>query len=265
MSQYLNFNPNQTALITGASSGIGYAAAVRLAEAGCHQLVLLARRADRLLNLKLYLESQYKNINVEIITADLGQPDHLKEKLKEKLEEKFLNRKIDILINNAGLALTSDPIQTGVLSNWDRMIEINLKAVLFLTQWVLNHSMLGQNSGHIINLGSVAGRDNYPGGNVYCMTKHALRSFSQNLRLDLLGKNIRVTEVAPGAVHTEFSEVRWGDKEKSDAFYRTFTPLKAEDVAEAIFYALACPQHVNISELVIYPTDQASVNYIYKK
>lgn len=170
---------------------------------------------------------------------------------------------IDILVNNAGLALSSDKMQEADSANWDTMIDTNLKGLLYITRVCLK-KMVQKNSGHIVNVGSIAGRGCYIGGNVYCATKHAVRAISQSLRLDLLGTKIRVSEVAPGAVETEFSEVRWHDKEKSKKFYEGFQALQAEDIADCILYCVTRKEHVNVSEIVVYPRDQASFTDIQK-
>ncbi len=248
-------------LITGATSGIGQALAEKLAEKlgpDCY-LILLARRKERLEKLSEQLKNKF-SARVCLIEADVRKKNLIEKTLNE-LPKEFKN--IDVLVNNAGLALSSDPIQKTNPDDWDVVIDTNLKGLLYMTHAVLP-GMLERNSGHIVNIGSVAGHLNYPGGNIYAATKHAVRSLSQSLRMDLLGTNLRVTDIAPGAVQTEFSEVRWKDKARSDAFYAQFTPLQPEDIADAICYAISCPAHVNIAELVIYPTHQASPNHIYK-
>lgn len=250
---------NKIILITGATSGIGKALAYQAAELGAN-LILLARREERLESLKQELVEKF-GVKIALIKADIRDRELIKTSLNN-LPNDFKN--INILINNAGLGLTSDLIQKGELDNWDIMIDTNIKGLLNMINFILP-GMLERKSGHIVNIGSVAGHDCYPGGNVYCATKHAVRALSKSLRLDLLGTGLRVTDIAPGAVHTEFSEVRWGgDKKKSDDFYAQFNPLKPEDIADNIIYVLTRPPHVNIAEIVIYPTDQASPNHLYK-
>lgn len=251
----------RTVLITGASSGIGQAVAEKLAKEWGRDcfLILMARREEKLKK----LADKLKNLSgaqLYLIQADVRDLPDLTLKLNE-LPEEF--KSIDILINNAGVALSSDPIQQYVPENWDVVIDTNIKGVLNMAHLVLP-PMLQKNSGHIVNISSIAGHLNYSGGNVYCATKHAVRSLSQSIRMDLLGTAIRVTDIAPGAVHTEFSEVRWKDKQKSDSFYKQFTPLMPEDIAESVFYALSAPVHVNVAEIVIYPTHQASPHHLYK-
>jgi len=249
---------NKIILITGATSGIGRAVAYQAGKLGAN-LILLARRQEKLESLKQELVKNF-GVKVFLINADIRDRELIKNNLNN-LPSDFKN--IDILINNAGLGITSDPIQKGELENWDVMIDTNIKGVLSMINFILP-GMLERKTGHIVNLGSVAGHDCYPGGNIYSATKHAVRALSKSLRLDLLGTGLRVTDIAPGAVHTEFSEVRWADKKKSDDFYAQFAPLKPEDIADNIIYAITRPSHVNIAEMVIYPTDQASPNHLYK-
>ena len=168
------------------------------------------------------------------------------------------------MVNNAGLALSTDKIQDGVIGNWDTMIDTNIKGLLYVTRQVLP-SMVARDKGHIFNIGSVAGHDCYISGNVYSATKHAVRALTKSMRLDLLGTAIRVTEIDPGAVETEFSQVRWKDKEKAKKFYQDFEPLVADDIADAVLYCATRPLHVNISELVVYPQAQGSVSNIHRK
>lgn len=248
----------QTALITGASSGIGKACAEQFAALGVN-LVITARRMERLNALAKELAAKYR-ITVVPISLDV-QKNREVEALFDHLKEKKIE--IDILINNAGLALSSDKMQESKIENWEQMIDTNVKGLLYVTKAALS-SMIKRNRGHIINIGSVAGRDCYVSGNVYCATKFAVRAITKSLRLDLLGTAIRVSEIAPGAVETEFSEVRWKDKEKAKEFYQGFIPLVAEDIADALIYCATRPPHVNIEELVIWPQAQASINNLYR-
>ncbi len=246
-------------LITGASSGIGYAAAERFAELGAN-LILAARRVEKIQALSESLIKKY-NISTFILPLDVRDKNGVINAINN-LPASF--KSIDILVNNAGLALSSDLIQDGNLDNWETMIDTNIKGLLYLTHSILP-GMIERKKGHIINIGSIAGRNIYATGNVYCATKHAVKAISESIRHDTLGKNIRVTEIAPGAVHTEFSEVRWnGDKKRSDDFYSKFTPLQAEDIADTIVFAATRPNHVNISEMVIYPLEQVGLNYASK-
>jgi 3-hydroxy acid dehydrogenase / malonic semialdehyde reductase len=245
-------------LITGASSGIGQACARLLAQYGA-KLILCARRQERLQSLVKDLQTLHGTQGLAI-TLDVQN--------KVEVESVFTSlppawQAIDVLINNAGLALASDPIQEGSLSNWDTMIDTNIKGLLYVSRSVMP-GMLARGSGHIINIGSIAGQECYPSGNVYCATKFAVRAISQSMRLDLLGSPIRVTEIAPGAVETEFSEVRWQDKEKAKAFYQSFEPLLAEDIADAIYYCATRPQHVDVTSMTIMPTVQAAARDIHR-
>lgn len=246
-------------LITGASSGIGAAAAKKFAANGCH-LILIARRLKKLEVLAKNLQDNY-HIKCFIINIDIQNREKVLEKIATLPNEW---RYIDILINNAGLALTTLPMQENSLENWETMLNTNIHGFLFILHAILK-IMVERKSGHIINIGSIAGRHTYPGGNIYCGTKHFVRSISESLRIDLLGKNIRVTEIAPAAVNTEFSTVRFQDKEKADAFYKDFRYLTANDIADTILYCASCPLHVNISEIVIYSIDQASPTAFYRQ
>jgi NADP-dependent 3-hydroxy acid dehydrogenase YdfG len=246
------------ALITGASAGIGEATAFSLASQGYH-LILVARRKEKLEKLKKRIEKVSKS-KVAIAAADLQDPkaiDRLIKAQKKNLKD------LEILINNAGLARGSDKFQEANTADWDEMIDTNVKGLLYLTRAVLPF-LLANKKGHIVNLGSVAGRWVYPGGSVYCASKFAVRAISEGLRLDLLGKNIRVTNIEPGMVHTEFSLVRFRSKEKAEQVYAGMKPLTAADIAETIAWVLNRPEHVNIQELVIYPTDQASVRDVWR-
>jgi NADP-dependent 3-hydroxy acid dehydrogenase YdfG len=245
--------------ISGASSGIGKACAEKFASLGSH-LVITARRFDRLTALAKELKEKYK-IQCLPLELDVQRQDAV-EAVFGKLQNEKLE--IDILLNNAGLALSSDKIQDGNVSNWDTMIDTNIKGLLYTTRAALP-SMVRRNSGHIINIGSVAGHGCYTGGNVYSATKFAVRAISKSLRIDLFGTGIRVSEIDPGAVETEFSEVRWNDKEKAKKLYQGFHPLVAEDIADAVVYCATRPSHVNIAEIVVYPQAQASLTDIYRE
>lgn len=249
----------KTIFITGASSGIGKACAEQFAALGA-RLMITARRKDRLEKLAQHLRTTH---HAEVLVIELNVQDAANVKsaiagLPADWQE------IDILINNAGLALDTAPIQTGSTENWDVMIDTNVKGLLYVTRAILP-GMIARNTGHIVNIGSIAGRDYYAGGNIYCATKHAVKAISHCLRIDVAGTPIRVSEIAPAATHTEFSEVRWKDKERADAFYSGFTPLTADDIARSIVFCTLQPPHVNIAELVIYPTDQASVHLLTRK
>ncbi|QRN03859.1 SDR family NAD(P)-dependent oxidoreductase [Legionella sp. MW5194] len=250
---------NKIILITGASSGIGEACARLFASQGA-QLILTARRVDRLKALAAQLQSKYGHAHY---VQGLDVSDSLAVKtFVESLPMPWQG--IDVLLNNAGLALGSDPVQEGLIDNWETMIDTNVKGLLYMTRHVLP-GMLKRQQGHIVNIGSIAGQEIYPNGNVYCASKHAVRALSKSIRLDLIGSPIRVSEIAPGAVETEFSLVRWQDAERAKTFYQDFTPLAAKDIADAVFYCISAPPHVNIAEITILPTDQRSANHIHRR
>ncbi len=235
-----------TILITGASSGFGRATAELLAADG-HRLVLVARRADRLAELKQSLKT-----NVFTAAVDVTNKAQV-EQFFGSLPAEF--RAIDVLINNAGLALGMEPAQAARLENWERMVDTNIKGLLYITRQALG-DMTTRGAGLIINLGSVAGHAPYKGGNVYGATKAFVRQFSRNLRTDLLGTGIRVTSIEPGMAETEFSEVRLGDQAKAKAVYAGMRPLVAADIARTIAWVVDAPGHVNIDNIEIMPTDQ---------
>ncbi len=250
---------NQTVFITGASSGIGKACAELFAKQKAN-LIITARRLDVLQKLSQRLSSEY-GISCLPLKLDVQDPKQVAS-VFEEIEKKGLS--IDILVNNAGLALSVDKLQNGKTENWDIVIDTNIKGLLYVTRKVLP-LMIAKNQGHIINIGSVAGYECYTSGNVYCATKHAVRALSQCLRLDLQGTKIRVTEIAPGAVETEFSDVRFGNKEQAKKLYEGFDPLLAEDIADGVIYCATRPSHVNISLLTIYPQAQSSVSTIHRE
>jgi NADP-dependent 3-hydroxy acid dehydrogenase YdfG len=226
---------------------------------GCH-VILAARRKDRIETLGKHLAEEHK---VKVLAVEMDVRDkHKVEQVIHELPDSW--KHIDILINNAGLALDTLTIQEGIVDHWDTMIQTNLNGLLYVTRAILP-LMLKRKTGHIINISSTAGHDHYPKGNVYSATKHAVRALSKSLRLDLLGTGIRVSDVAPGFVNTEFSTVRWKDKERAEKFYEDFDPLMAEDVADAVAFCVTRPQHVSVAEMVICPTDQASVNHLHRK
>ena len=242
-------------LLTGATSGIGAATAELLAQKG-HQLLVTGRRSDRL-NI---LSEKYPR-QIKTATFDVSLKPAVQKFLDENSSELS---KIDVLINNAGLALGADRLQNSKIEDLETMIDINVKGLLYLTRGMLPY-FIAKKSGYIINIGSVAGRWVYPGGAVYCATKFAVRAISEGLRQDLLGQNIRVSNIEPGMVQTDFSLVRLGSKEKADAVYAGMKPLTAKDIAETIDWLISRPDHVNIQELVIYPTDQAHIGMVHRK
>lgn len=250
---------NKIVFITGSSSGIGEACAKQFAEQGA-KLILTARRIERIEKLASELKQKY-SADVLIMHLDVRDKNQINQVIQQ-LPNAWQN--IDILINNAGLALSTDKIQDGDPDNWDTMIDTNIRGLLYVTKTILP-GMIARNRGHIVNIGSVAGYECYPAGNVYSATKHAVKAISKSMRIDLLGTAIRVSEVDPGAVHTEFSEVRWKDKKRSDEFYSTFTPLVADDIADAVLYCVTRKPHVNVSEIMVQSIDQASANHIHRK
>ena len=248
------------ALITGATSGIGEACAHTFAREG-YNLVLTGRRADRLEKLASFLNEKY-NAEVAVSAFDVQDREDTITKLEE-LPSAW--KMVDVLINNAGLSQGLDPIQNGKYSDWETMIDTNIKGLLYVSK-VVSNWMIANGKGHIINIGSIAGKEVYPNGNVYCATKFAVDALNKGMRLDLLQHGIKVTAVHPGAVDTEFSEVRFhGDKERAKKTYDGFKPLVAGDVAETIWFAASRPEHVNINELIVTPTAQASVTNIFRK
>ncbi len=249
---------NKTALITGATSGIGKACAIKFAENQYH-LILTGRREDRLDELKSSLEKNHK-VEVTTITFDVRNRESVKSAI-----DQVKDKNIDVLVNNAGLAVGMDTLQDGDIDDWERMIDTNVKGLLYVTRNVAP-LMAAKKSGHIINIGSIAGKEVYPKGNVYCATKHAVDALSKGMRIDLLEDGIKVTQIAPGAVETEFSMVRFkGDKEIADNVYKGFEPLHAEDIADAAYYVTTLPPHVNINDLLIMPTAQASATNLIRK
>jgi NADP-dependent 3-hydroxy acid dehydrogenase YdfG len=245
------------ALITGASSGIGMATAEVFAEEGLN-LVLVARREPRLLKLKDKLEGKFK-IKVSVVAADLRSAQGI-----AAIASAPNFASVDLLVNNAGLARGTAKLQDADPAEWDEMLETNVTGLLRLTRAVLPH-MIKNNRGHVVNLGSVAGRWVYPGGAVYCASKFAVRAISEGLRLDLMGTPLRVTNIEPGMVETEFSEVRFQNKERAKGVYNGMTPLSGRGIAECILWSVQRPAHVNIQEMVVFPTDQAAIQHVHRK
>lgn len=254
----MNNLKDKTALITGATSGIGKSCAKELAKLGV-DLVLTGRREDRLLSLKEKLEEKY-DIEVKTLCFDITKQVEVHTILTNLLTE----YEIDILINNAGLALGIEKIDDGDIVNWENMIDTNIKGLLYVSKVIISQ-MRDRNKGHIVNIGSIAGISAYPGGNVYSATKSAVHSISESMNIDLLGTKIRVSNIAPGAVQTEFSNIRFkGDDEKADLVYDGFEPLKAKDIADLILYILNAPEHVNIQHSLIMPTAQRNPYLIHR-
>lgn len=248
------------ALITGATSGIGEACA-RVFAREKYDLIITGRRKDRLEKLATQLKEEH-HVNVEVLSFDVRHRNQVVSSL-ESLDGQW--RRVDVLVNNAGLSQGLEPIQNGSYDDWETMIDTNIKGLLYVTKIVSNW-MISNGSGHIINLGSIAGKETYPNGNVYCATKSAVDALNRGMRLDLVPYNIKVSAIAPGAVETEFSEVRFkGDKEKAEKVYKGFEPLVAEDIAETIWFVASRPPHVNINDLIIMPTAQANATVFNKK
>lgn len=251
---------DKTVLITGASSGIGTACAHAFAEQGA-RLILCARRKKRLDELADALRETHQ-IEIYTIELDVTQAAQVEQSINQ-LPQQW--QAIDILINNAGLAAGLDKFQDAHLSDWERMIDTNIKGLLYVTKAVIG-TMVKRNTGHIINVGSTAGHTVYPKGNVYCASKHAVGAITKGLKLDLHGTQVRVSTVDPGIVETEFYQVRFhGDKKKAGAILDSLTPLSPTDVADAILYCATRPIHVNINEIIMMPTEQGSASAISKK
>ena len=240
----------KTALVTGASSGIGLAIARILAENN-YNLIICGRREERLQELQQELG---KKIEVEYLIFDVRDRDQVHETLAGFLK----GREVDVLINNAGNAHGLAPIQSGSLDDWDAMIDGNVKGLLYVTKEVLP-GMIERQSGHIINIGSIAGKEVYPNGNVYCASKHAVDAINNGMRMDLNQHGIKVSQISPGLVETEFSEVRFkGDKAKASKVYENMMALQARDIAEIAWFMVSRPEHVNLSDVIVLPTAQAS-------
>jgi len=250
---------NKIAVITGATAGFGEATARLFAQNGW-DLVLTGRRAGRLLKLKNELTSASNRI--ETLCFDVRNESEVI-KAVESLPES-IRKDIYVVVNNAGLAVGRGPLDTGITDDWERMIDTNIKGLLYVSKAFIP-ILKANGSGHIVNLGSIAGKEVYPGGNVYCATKHAVDALSKAMRMDLLPYAIKVTNIAPGAAETEFSLVRFkGDEAIAGSVYEGFDPLQAEDIADAIWYVCTRPAHVNINDMVIMPAAQASAAVIHK-
>jgi 3-hydroxy acid dehydrogenase / malonic semialdehyde reductase len=247
---------DQTVLITGASSGIGAACAQAFAEAGA-RLILTARRYDRLETLASQLPAP-----THLLQFDVRDRSQVEAALTD-LPAAWAN--IDLLINNAGLSRGLDKLHQGNIQDWEEMIDTNLKGLLYVTRTLLPN-MVKRGQGQIINIGSIAGHQTYPNGNVYCATKAAVRALTESLKLDLFGTPIRVSTVDPGLVETEFSQVRFhGDSNRAEQVYQGLTPLTAADIAEIVLFCASRPAHVNINELVVMPVDQASATLVNRR
>ena len=247
----------QTVVITGASSGIGASCAKMFAQEGA-SLILAARRREKLEDVAAKIKQAYQS-KVYLLEMDVSDR-HTVAKSFAALPESWRN--IDILVNNAGLSRGLDKLQEGDIQNWEEMIDTNLKGLLYVTRSLLP-GMVERNKGHIINIGSIAGHQTYPGGNVYCATKAAVRALSEGLKMDLFGTPIRVSSVDPGTVETDFSNVRFrGDTEKAKKVYQGMNPLTPDDIAEVVVFCATRPANVNMSEVLVLATDQSSATMI---
>lgn len=250
---------SKIALVTGATSGIGEATAMIFAENGIN-VIITGRREERLNILKNKLESM--NVRVLTLCFDVRDEEEVNKNLKNLPAEW---KEIDILVNNAGLAAGLSTFQEGDTDDWNRMIDTNVKGLVYVTR-AISPGMVERKRGHIINIGSIAGKEVYPNGNVYCATKHAVDAITKGMRIDMLPHNIKVTQVSPGAVETEFSIVRFhGDKNRADKVYEGFECLVAQDVAECIWFVASRPKHVNINDMIVMPTAQASGSIFHKE
>lgn len=251
---------NQIVLITGASSGIGAACAHFFAEAGA-RLILVARRLERLEALASALKTQFGTETL-LLQLDVGDRPRVESTLGALPEDWVA---VDILVNNAGLSRGLDKLHEGDFQDWEEMIDTNIKGLLYVTRAILP-GMVQRDRGHVINIGSIAGHQPYPGGNVYCATKAAVKSLTECIKLDLLGTAVRITSVDPGMVETEFSEVRFhGDGDRARKVYQGLTPLTAEDIADVVLYCATRPAHVNINDIILMPVDQASTTMAYRR
>ena len=251
---------DQIVLITGASSGIGEACAKLFAPAGV-KLILAARRKERLEQLAAQLSQEYSS-EIHLLQMDVRDRTAVKSAL-QSLPAPW--SKIDILINNAGLSRGLDKLQEGDFQDWEEMIDTNVKGLLYLTRYIVP-GMVSRGRGHVVNIGSIAGHQTYPGGSVYCASKAAVRAISDGLKQDLLGTPVRVSSVDPGLVETEFSQVRFhGDSDRAKKVYQGLTPLTPNDVADVVFFCVTRPPHVNISEVLLVPTDQATATLVHRR
>lgn len=248
------------ALITGATSGIGEAIALKFAQKDIN-VIITGRRLDKLNALKSNITSNTK-ANILALKMDVTDRESV-ERVINGLPDEW--KSIDILVNNAGLAVGLDPIQHGNPDDWEQMIDTNLKGLLYVSKAVLP-LMIARQKGHIINIGSIAGKEVYPKGNVYCATKHAVDALTKSMRIDLLGNGIKVTQIAPGLVETEFSLVRFkGDEERASKVYQGYKPLEGKDIAEIAFFITTLPDHVCVNDILMTPLAQANSTIVDKK
>ena len=251
---------NKCIFITGATAGFGKACSRLFAENGWN-LIITGRRKERLEKLASEIKSEY-GVDVHTLNFDVRNQEEVARVVSE-LPQKIKDG-IGILINNAGLAVGKGPIDNGIIDDWNRMIDTNVKGLLYVSNAVIPF-LKANKGGHIINIASIAGKEVYPGGNVYCASKHAVDALSKAMRIDLVSHNIKVTNIAPGAAETEFSVVRFkGDQSVADSVYDGFDPLQAIDIAETAYFAATRPAHVNLNDIVIMPAAQASSQVLYK-
>lgn len=256
----MSLSGSEIVFITGASSGIGEACAMKFASEG-YNLIINARRKERIDQLASKLERDYK-VKVKTLVFDVRDKESVIRQISTLSEEWSA---IDILINNAGLALGLSDIHEGDTHDWEQMIDTNVKGLLYVSKAVIP-KMISRNKGQIINIGSIAAKETYLKGNVYCATKHAVESLSKAMRMELLPYNIRVSLVNPGAVNTEFSQVRFkGDKDKAENVYKGYKPLSGEDIAECIYFCAGLPEHVNINDMIVMPAAQATATIFNKE
>lgn len=249
----------KTVLVTGCSSGIGFETAKIFLENGA-KVLMVSRNIKPIQSFQKRLKT--KGENILVLKMDVRDKNEVFKSI-ESLPKKFAN--IDILVNNAGIGLGLEKLYDGNTDEWDVMIDTNIKGVLYVTKAILPN-MVRRNKGHIINIGSVAGREVYPGGNVYCASKFAVRGLTKALKVDLLGTKVRVTTIDPGMVETNFSNIRFrGDKERAKKVYEGMQPLMAKDIADAVFYCATRPLHCNILEMVIMPVDQSGAVFVSRK
>ncbi len=251
---------DKVVFITGSTSGIGEATAKAFAAEGAN-VILTGRRKNRLQNLSDFILKKF-NVKTLTIQLDVRNKDEVEESIKS-LPDDWKN--IDILVNNAGLGRGLNPLFEDDINGWEEMIDTNIKGLLYVTRFIVP-GMVDRKSGHVINIGSIAGHEAYKGGGVYCATKHAVTAITRSLRLDLLGKGVRVSTVDPGMVETEFSLVRfYGDEEKAKKVYEGLTPLTGEDIAEAVIFCATRPPHANINEMIIMPSAQANAFFAHRE
>ncbi len=251
---------NRIALVTGATAGFGKATAYLLAKNG-FRLIITGRRNETLNEVQREIEEKFGQ-KVLALNFDVRSKEQV-DKAIDSIPNDW--KPIDILVNNAGLAVGLNHLNEGVIDDWERMIDTNVKGLLYVTRKIVPQ-MIDKKSGHIVNIGSIAGTQVYENGNVYCASKHAVHALSQSMRIDLLQHSIKVSEIRPGLAETEFSIVRFkGDAEAAKKPYMGLVPLSAEDIADAVLYVVTRPEHVNINDLEITPTAQASSYYVFRK